>query len=148
MRTMILIAAVLGGCSLYSGDDEPIDPGVDAGLVEVDAAPMAVTTTYGVRWECISSGNCVSPLARETLASVRELDGDVSITWYHDGALAPVAVHGGAMSGGCIQVLAGADSGLARDNYNACPIPGAPAPALESTITWAASTWRATLTRQ
>lgn len=148
IKTSALVLALASGCSLYDGGDDgpPVDE-VDAGAPMVDAAPQPVMTTYSVQWSCVTTGNCVSPLSGEDLATFRELDGAVNVSWYSNGATVPAALHDGMMSGDCLQVLAGSDLGFARSNYNACPLPGAPAPTLEATITWSTSTWHVVLTR-
>jgi hypothetical protein len=140
MRTMILIAAVLGGCSLYSGDDEPIDPGVDAGV-----PAFSMTGTYRVTWTCVDC-SAPNPLARDTQIDASTAGPEVRIGWSYVGALAPDAIHiGEAGDNGCARFPEGTDGGIERARYTLCMSPAGDG-SVFGTMAWGTATLAVDLT--
>lgn len=141
---MLALVVLAGGCSLYSGDDAPIDPGVDAGA-SVDAVELEpMSGNYTARLMC-QGGNCgVSPLADEPFVSIGEQPGEVRVSWSHLGATVPAAIHVGQRSAnGCAQFPGGMDKGVAREPYALC----FDTDGVAGLMTWGSSTWRADLVR-
>lgn len=136
-----LLAALVGGCSLYNDgdDDAPID--IDAG------APSTIAGTYSLTWECVSSA-CESPIAASPGAAVQAIVSDgfpAAIEWVKNGQPAPAFTHTGRMLNECVAIGAGMDGVFQRDAYELC--------AVASSMTWTTptgerSTWRLMIARQ
>lgn len=143
MTKLMALVAFLGGCSLYTTGDDAVE--LDAGPVDVDAAPQTIAGAYRASFTCTSS-DCVSPLATMDQASIYVGDF-VDVAWSRNGDPGPSFRHAGALIAGCAAFASGFDGSLERRPYSLCVNHASPAPALEAMMTWGASTWRADLTR-
>lgn len=140
MNKLLVLAVVLGGCSLYEGDD--VEPGVDAGYL----APLA--GAYRATWECQDSTPCVNPIA-DTIQAVVADGEPMTIAWVRNGDPGPRVTHLGDREGNCIAVYAGTDLGAPRDGYRLCiNLAADPAVMLNAAIRWSGTTSAVTLERE
>jgi hypothetical protein len=144
MRTALIAATLLAGCSLYTGDDAPAD--VDAGEVQADAGSVSIAGAYRATLTCLGS-ECSSPLATMDQATIAVTD-TVDVAWARNGDPAPSFRHVGAMAADdCAEIASGADGASSHDAYRLCVNSASPTFALTATVAWGTSTWRVDLAR-